>query len=177
MKPTDIGKSICLEDYVIDRQDGGELRQIARFGEIDRGDATVFMADGGVMALSEISSDDILLESEAENYTPEPVQPVGYDLKPATRVDWAPPGDVNPQWQAKRRASDSVIASAIQDLEPKLVACQYGKAIAALDDHFRQVLEEGGPQAGRYLLERIWLIMGERRAAVNHDQEVRSAKA
>ena len=64
MKQSDINDQIFEGDNVIDPMDG-ERRTISSFGEFsDDGNATVFMTDGGVMGLNEITSDMIRLDGE-----------------------------------------------------------------------------------------------------------------
>ena len=64
MRTHEIDTLMCVGDHVIDRMDDDRIRQIESIHDHGDGTASVNMVDGGAMALSEISFDDIRLESE-----------------------------------------------------------------------------------------------------------------
>ena len=57
MRTNEINSIICCGDTVLDHLDG-DVRTIDHFHDHGDGSASVFMTDGGVMALSEIKWND-----------------------------------------------------------------------------------------------------------------------
>jgi hypothetical protein len=65
MRVSEINEAICIGDTVIDKMDDDAVRTISHFENHGDNTASVFMTDGGVMALSEIVWND-----EAPSTTP-----------------------------------------------------------------------------------------------------------
>ena len=63
MRVNEIGVLIVEGDHVIDRMDNS-VRKVSHFNDHGDNSASVYMEDGGVMALSEINANDIRLDSE-----------------------------------------------------------------------------------------------------------------
>ncbi len=58
---------------------------------------------------------------------------------------------------------EAMIDEKIAALEPLLVRSQFKRAVERLEEHLEKLLEDDGPQAGRGLLEKMALIVGDRR--------------
>ena len=62
-----IGVIVEVGDWIVDRMDDNRLRKISYFMG-DEGDESVYMEDGGVMGINEITRDDVYLPGEIDGY-------------------------------------------------------------------------------------------------------------
>lgn len=70
----------------------------------------------------------------------------------------------------------ATVEALIEDLEPAIVRGQFKSAVRRLSDHLELLLERDGAQSARALLEKMALIVGDRRmATMNVEVERRRA--
>ena len=70
----------------------------------------------------------------------------------------------------------ATVEALIEDLEPAIVRGQFKSATRRLSDHLELLLERDGAQAARALLEKMALIVGDRRTkTMNVEVERRRA--